>query len=811
MLEKLKLLFLFGVASALVGVLAIVGVLFYYSQRVPDFNTLSDYDPKLITKIYARDGTLLAEYARERRIYVPIENIPKNVIDAYLAAEDTSFYEHGGFDLKGIVRAALVNILTDRRQGASTITQQVAKTFLLSSERTYERKIKELILAKRIEDAFTKNEILELYLNQIYLGRGSYGVASAALTYYNRRLDELSIGQRAMLAGLPKAPSAYNPKTHPRVARLRRDVIIRRMQAEGFITDAEAEKAIDTGLELNPRKIKNGKSAPAFSEHVRRELLDKYGSNGLYESGMQVQTTLDPALQKHAMKAIRKGLRDYDRRHGYRGASGRIALLASWSARIDEEFKKYSGVREFAIPAAVLEIDDESGLVKIGLPASRVGYIPLAAMKWARKHIAASSLGPKITKPSDVLRIGDIIFVANVNKVRGLKAFKGQGNKFYSLEQLPKAQAALVALDVHTGAVRAMVGGFEKSSEFNRAIQAKRQPGSAFKPLVYAYAMTEGYTPASIILDSPVVVRNTELDDAWKPQNYSTRVYGPSTLRRGLEKSRNLMTIRLAQDLGIRDIIRFSRAFGLSEDMPPNLSTALGSASASLLELTSAYSVFPNKGKLAQPYFIEQVKMPSGLSIPESNRNCNNCAGFDASATKLPMVDIHEEEILTPEISYIMTDLLRGVVTNGTGKRALAVGHPVGGKTGTTNDYIDAWFVGFSPLYAVGVWVGFDRPQPMGKSETGSRAALPIWTEFMKNSLRGYKQRDFVIPQGVTFVRIDADTGQIPTDSTKKTIMEVFVEGTEPEFRHKKVDNTNKSVAPRMPESSVDLDPQGIY
>ena len=811
MLQRLKMLFILGLVSGVLGLMAIAGILFYFAQRVPDFRSLSDYNPKLVTKLYSQEGTPLAEYARERRIYVPIERIPPEVIQAYLAAEDSGFYNHIGFDIKGIIRAVLVNTFTNRRQGASTITQQVAKTFLLTSERTYTRKIKELILAYRIEKAFTKNEILDLYLNQIYLGHGSYGVAAAALTYFNKPLEDLTIGQRAMLAGLPKAPSGYNPVSHPRAARLRRDVVIRRMEAEGFITHEEAEAAIAQDLELNIRHYPQGEAAPSFSEHVRREILETYGADGLYEGGLKVLTTLDPTMQAKAEKAVWYGLREYDRRHGYRGAYGRISLLAAWQGRVDELFKEHEKVRSFAIPAAVLDVDDKTGLTKIGLPAGRIGYIPFEAMKWARPYIDADEVGPTPKTPSDVVRMGDLVFVTSVDNIDGLQEFKGKA-QYYSLEQLPTVQASLVALDVHTGAVRAMVGGFGKDGDFNRAIQAKRQPGSAFKPLVYAYAMTQGMTPASIILDAPVVIRNNEMDTAWKPQNYSERVYGPSTLRRGLEKSRNLMTIRLAQDLGIRNIIGFARQFGLQESMPPNLSTALGAASVSLLELTSAYSVFPNGGRRLNPYFIERIQGATGdLVYQRPSVDCLGCAGL-VEPTQLPQVKQEAERLLTPEVSYIMTDLLRGVVQNGTGWRAKAVGHPVGGKTGTTNDYIDAWFVGFSPLYAVGVWVGFDRPQPMGHAETGSKAALPIWTEFMKETLKGYKQREYQVPKGVSFVRIDADTGELPSAKTKKTIVEVFVQGTEPQ----KNGTRSQQVAPTVggaggSQAPSQIDPYGIY
>lgn len=819
MYQKLRLLFLLGVAGAAVGGMALVALLVYYANDLPDLQALSDYDPKQITKLYAHDGELLAEYARQKRIYVSIDDVPQKLVEAYLAAEDASFYDHPGFDIKGIVRAALTNIFGGHKQGASTITQQVAKTFLLTNERTYERKIKELILARRIEKAFSKDEILELYLNQIYLGAGAYGVSAAALRYYSKPLDALSYGQVAMLAGLPRAPSAYNPLIYPRVARLRRDVILRRMQAEGFITSSQAEQAISTDLELNPRKSPDGSKAASFSEHVRRELLRDFGTDGLYEDGLQVQTTLFPGFQEKAQQAVQRGLRDYDRRHGYRGPYGRIAYLRSWQARIDELFKEKEALRNFAIPAAVLEVNNREEFAKIGLPGGGEGYIPLKAMTWAREYITADERGPEIEKPSDVVRRGDVVFVRALDKLDGDKLdgfdeFSGKQG-FYSLEQIPEAQAALVALDIHTGAVRAMVGGFSPQDEFNRAVQAERQPGSAFKPIVYAYAISQGFTPASQLLDAPVVVRGQDKD--WKPTNYSRRVYGMSSLRRGIEQSRNLMTIRLAQEVGIRGIVKFARRFGLNGEMPANLSTALGAASTSLLDLTSAYSVFPHSGERAKPYFIERVQGTNGQVISGSKYGCLDCEGPVASPTSVPNVILPDmDEVITPQVAYVMLDLLRGVVRNGTGRRATAVGHPVGGKTGTTNDYIDAWFVGFSPLYAVGVWVGFDKPQTLGKGEAGSSAALPIWVDFMKNALRGYKQREYPIPEGITLMRIDTETGLQPTSQTSATRLEVFVEGTQPGSRPTAGKNggNRPSGESRQQQNKATgriLDPQGIY
>lgn len=776
----LKFGFIMGCFGALVGAMLITVVLFYFSKQVPDFRTLADYKPALVTKIYAEDGTILAEYAKERRIYTPISEIPDPIIKAFLAAEDWNFYHHPGFDIKGIFRAALVNIFTGKKQGASTITQQVAKTFLLSSERTYTRKIKELILSWRMERAFTKDEILELYLNQIYLGNGTYGVTAAGLGYFGKSLYELSIGQRAMLAGLPKAPSAYNPLRHPRIARLRRDIIIVRMKNEGVITTEQADNAIAMDIEVDPIPLKKAEIAPHFSEYVRRHIQDKYDTETLYTAGLTVHTTLNTTLQKYAEEAMITGLRNYDRRHGYRGPIGKLGFSFNWQTRVDQEYRENRHLKNFGVPAAIIKVNDLEQKAEIGLPGGITGHIPFTAVTWARPYIDNNKRGAKVNKISDVLKKGDIVFVKSMRDITTTTI----ASDIYSLEQVPKVQGALVALDSKTGAIKAMVGGIGSGEGFNRAVQGKRQIGSSFKPFVYTLALEEGYTPASTVLDAPVVLRHNEMDKAWKPHNYSEKIYGPSTLRRGLEKSRNLMTIRLARKLGISNIISFSQKFGLIEPMERDLSTALGSSSAPLLQLTSAYSVFPNQGKWAETYFIDYIEDMVGNTI-FSPFTCTECSENEPLVAPED-VDIESWEAVSPAIAYQTTNMLRGVVKSGTGWRAREVGHEVGAKTGTTNDFIDAWFMGFSPELTVGVWVGFDKPQNMGKNETGSKAAGPIWTEFMKNALATEPMQPFAIPEGITFVRIDANTGLLPTEQTKKTIIESFLVGTEPQNKQQK-------------------------
>ncbi|MFZ2620603.1 MAG: penicillin-binding protein 1A [Alphaproteobacteria bacterium] len=762
--------------KALLGLMLVAGICAlialwmvynHYARQLPDVHTLAEYRPSLITKIYDADGQVLSEYARERRIYTPIRDIPQDVINAYLAAEDTGFYSHNGFDMKAIVRAMLVNLLTNRMQGASTITQQVAKTFLLSSERTYTRKIKEIILSRRIEATLSKDQILELYLNQIYLGNGAYGVTAAARTYFNKDLTELTIGERALLAGLPKAPSRYNPVSNPQRAQARRDVVVRRMETEGFISATDADATIATPLEIAPTALEQTRIAPHFSELVRREVLQTYDEDALYNGGLKIHTTLDLDIQKTAEQALYEGLRVYDRRHGWRGPLGRLPLLVNWQQDLLQEAGKWQEYHRAGAVAVVLEVTANSA--KIGLPDGTEGTIALADMAWARAYKTPDSVGPSVKKVADVLAVGDVIFT---------KANKDGG---YMLEQLPAVQGAVVAMDARTGAVRAMVGGLGDGEGYNRAVQAKRQPGSSFKPIVYATAMEQGYTPASIMLDAPVVFRNG--DQSWKPSNYTERIYGPSTLRRGLEQSRNLITIRLAQDVGLSNVVRMADRFGLSGLSHSDLAVALGTGSFTLYDMVGAYTIFPNQGLKVAPYFISRIQDGTGQSVYRQNGLCTECqpSGGGYAHTTPPVPQVKGRRVLSPQVAYQMTSMMQGVIQRGTARSINTLGRPVAGKTGTTNDYKDAWFIGYTPSVVLGVWIGFDQPQSLGKGEAGGTVAAPIWKGIMERTLKGTPTEVFQVPEGVTFVKIDADTGTLPTPSSNNTLTEVFIEGTEPQ------------------------------
>ncbi|MFO0500299.1 MAG: penicillin-binding protein 1A [Pseudomonadota bacterium] len=746
----------------LAGVVVVGSILAYFSTQVPDFRGLTEYRPALISKVYDRNGNIIAEYANERRIWVPIDEIPKPVIQAFLAAEDTHFFQHGGVDFKAILRAALVNIFTNRMQGGSTITQQVAKTFLLSSERTLTRKIKELILSWQIERAFSKNEILELYLNRIFLGNGSYGVGAAAETYFSKTLDELTVGERAMLGGMPQAPSRYNPVRNMAAAQKRRDVIIRRMEAEGFINATEADAAVAAPLHLNLSPLKQGEEAPHFAEFIRRTAVEQYGEKALYEDGLAIYTTLDLALQRNAENAVYKGLREFDRRKGWRGPLTKLETLSNWEEQLTTLEDKYIHSARIGYPAVVLSA--KKGVVKLGLPTGEEGTLDTASAKWVGKG-----------NPAGWLKARDVIMV------KPLQAGETETTRRFGLEQLPVVQGALVAIDVASGDVLAMVGGLGEGVGFNRAVQAKRQVGSAFKPFVYAAALENNYTPASTILDAPVVFRFEGKE--WKPSNYDNTFSGPTTLRTGLEKSRNLMTIRLAQDVGMRQVADVVRRLGIPDKVPTtDLSVALGTLNFSLIDMTSAYATFPRGGSAMPPRYLRRVQDAAGTTLYRGRPACESClAPLGATADTPPSLPNTEARpALSPHVAYQMTSMLQGVVQHGTAYALRSLNRPVGGKTGTTNEYIDAWFVGFTPSLAVGVWVGYDTPKSLGYGETGARSAVPIWRDFVAASLDGTPVEDFSVPQGLEFVRIDSFSGLLPGVNTSRTITEVFIPGTTP-------------------------------
>ncbi len=760
-------------------------VLHTYGRDLPDYRQLATYDPQVMTRVHAGDGRLLAEFAIEKRAFVPIEAMPRRIIDAFLSAEDKSFYSHSGIDFTGVARAVvtnLQNIATGRRLvGASTITQQVAKNFLLTNEVSFDRKIKEAILAIRIERAFTKNKILELYLNEIYLGYGSYGVAAAALNYFNKSLNELTIAEAAYLAALPKAPNNYNPVTKRDAAKGRRNWVVSRMAEDGRITPEQAEEAINAPLLVASRQETEFVQADYFTEEVRRELVERFGEDQLYQGGLSVRTTLDPKLQEIARRVLRRGLEAYDRRHGYRGpvttapAGQRLDTPLDWKVYLGSvPHPKGMGDKQLAV---VIGVDDQKGYAEIGVEDGTAGTIPLDELKWAREEIEHLKRGGPVKKPSDVLTAGDVIIVEPV------KGAEDKADNTYSLQQIPEINGGIIAIDPHTGRVLAMVGGYSfERSQFNRATQAMRQPGSAFKPFVYLAGLDMGFTPSTRILDAPFVIDQGPGLPKWRPANYGKKFYGASTMRLGIEKSRNLMTVRLAQTIGMDRVAEYAERFGIVDNLPPTLAMALGAGETTLLRLTTAYAMLVNGGKKITPALIDRVQDRLGRSVyRHDDRKCPDCRADAWHDQRVPEIPDTRPQITDPASAYQVVSMLRGVVERGTGRRISEIDKPLAGKTGTTNEERDTWFIGFSPDLAVGVFVGYDDPVPLGRHETGSSVSAPVFRDFMADALEGQPAIPFRTPPGIRLVRVNARTGLPIQPGETNVILEAFKEGTVPD------------------------------
>ncbi|TPW31235.1 penicillin-binding protein 1A [Pararhizobium mangrovi] len=774
-----------------VGALAffvVAGGLAIYVQNVtddlPDYTVLANYEPPVATRLHAADGELMAEYAHQRRLYLPIQAIPDRVKAAFISAEDKNFYSHPGIDPAGILRAMATNVENlgrDRRLvGASTITQQVAKNFLLSSDQTFARKIREAVLSMRIEHAYSKNRILELYLNEIYFGHRAYGIAGAALTYFNKSVSALTVPEMAYLAGIVKGPANYDPFEDTRQAIDRRNYVIDRMAENGYLSTKEAATAKKQPLGV---KFQHPGSylpvADYFTSAVRKDIIDRYGRKALYEGGLSVRTTLDPNLQRMARAALRKGLEAYDQRQGYRGPVKTIDLGDDWGKAL-HAVKGLNDVPEWRL-AVVL--DASTSGVKIGLEPGttaagkadderRTGTIRPQDMKWAY-HVVSKGHRRNANSPDDVLSKGDVVYV---------EPEKGDdGTIRYALRQPPKVQGGLVAMDPHTGRVLALVGGFSyDQSQFNRATQAERQPGSSFKPIVYAAALDNGYSPSTLVLDAPIDVR-TVSGQLWQPKNYANEQAGPATLRFGLVHSRNLMTVRLARDMGMKLVSQYAENFGVYDHLPPLLPNSLGSSETTVLRMVSAYSVFANGGRQIHPSMIDRVQDRYGRTIyKHDQRICEGCDAKDWHGQNEPKIVDKREQVLDPMTAYQITSILEGVVQRGTASHGVHMDRPVAGKTGTTNDEKDAWFVGYTPDLVTGVYIGYDQPKPMGHGATGGALAAPVFNTFMNNALKGTKPQDFHEPQGLLAMRIDRKTGMAPTPGDQNVMTEFFKPGTGP-------------------------------
>ncbi len=760
---------------AVIAFVLIITSVWQISQELPDYRQLEDYAPPITTRLYAGDGQVLMEYAAEKRFFVPEEKIPSLVKNAFIAAEDKNFYHHFGVDFTGIIRAILTNLKhvgSNRRPtGASTITQQVAKNFLLSSELSYKRKIKEAMLAFRIEQAFTKEHILELYLNEIYLGNRSYGVAAAALNYFGKALDELELHEVAYLAALPKGPNNYHPINKYDAAIARRNWVIDRMVEDGYATQQEGEVAKAKPLEVVDNNTELMRNAQYFSEDIRRQVKSKFGEDALYEGGLLIRTTLDPRLQKIATEAVRKEFNNYDIRHGWRGALKNISLEGDWREDFAKEPRPFGANRGWEL-AVVTDVNND--VAKIEKQDKTVGEVPLAVLGWARKTLKDQQVGGQPSKVGEVLKIGDVILVEKVSENEAKK--HNVSNNSYYLRQIPNVEGGLIAVDPHTGKILALVGGYHfYKSQFNRATQAMRQTGSAFKPIVYLTALENGYEPNDLILDAPFVLDQGKGLPVWKPVNYSKKFYGLMTLRQGIEKSRNLMTVRLAQDVGMDKVSAEAAKMGVNPNLPHLLSMSLGAGETKLINMASAYSVIVNGGKKITPYMIERIQDREGRTIYRNDaRSCPECSVDKWDNQNVPHLSDEREQIVDPLSAYQMTSILEGVVQYGTGARLRSLGRHLAGKTGTSNRNQDAWFVGFSPNLVVAVYVGFDVPRTLGKYETGAAAALPVFQSFMQEALKNQPDEPFRIPSGIKLVRINHTTGKPASPTDEAVIWEAL-------------------------------------
>ena len=781
-MRLLSTLISLGLLAVGLGSVLVAGAFSHYSKDLPDYAYLEDYQPPTLSRIYADDGRMMAVVAAEQRLFVPIDDVPKRVIDAFLSAEDSDFYQHNGVDYAGIARAVFVNLHNVGRErhpmGASTITQQVAKNMLLTNEISLARKVREAILATRLEKVLSKDRILEIYLNEIFLGSRSYGVAAAALNYFNKSLDELTVPEAAYLAALPKAPNNYHPLREHAAAVARRNWVIGRMAESGRITREEADEAQKDPLETKSRDESESVTADYFSEEVRRQLVDKFGEEDVLEGGLAVKTSLNPQLQNAATQALRDGLIAFDRRErGWRGAVAHLSDFADWQ-------KKLKGI---AIPAGgeYWQLAVVSGLknneAQIAFADNARGHIPWTELSWARRELADNQFGPAIHQPSDVLNVGDVVMVEPVKLNEQGKPYPAET---FTLRQVPIVQGAIVALDPHTGRVFAMNGGFStKISQFNRATQAMRQPGSSFKPFVYMAGLDKGFTPASLIMDSPFDYYQGPGLPLWRPENYGGEDFGPLPLRGGIEKSQNVMTVRLANAIGMPIVVEYAKKFGVVDDMPELLSFALGAKETTPLRMVTAYGMIVNGGKKITPSLIDRVQDREGKTLWRAdNRDCKDClsAGWTVPMTP-PDIPDTREQVEDPRTTYQMVNILQGVVQRGTAARLHDIDFPLAGKTGTTNDSKDAWFVGFTPDLVCGVYVGFDNPVPLGSRETGASVAVPIFRSFITQAIKDKPPVPFRVPPGLRMVRVNPNTETLAPPSDKNAIWESFIPGTEPQ------------------------------
>ena len=757
-----KKLILLSFAGALIMSVAVIAILWAFSNKLPDYKFLKSYKPPVSSKVYAGEGQLVSDFSKEKRIFVPYNAVPPKVINSFLSAEDKNFFTHPGVDAKGVIRATINNIsnviYSKRLEGASTITQQVAKNFLLSNEVSINRKIKEAILAFRIERALSKKRILELYLNQIYLGQGAYGIASASLEYFNKPISELNYAEAALLAALPKAPSKYNPYKNPELAKFRRNLVLKNLLDNKYLKNEDYIKLINTKVELKKRKKIFLEDTSYYVEDIRKYVVDKFGFEKVYKKGLNIKTPLNLELQKIATVSLRKGLERYDRRKGWRGPLTNKKNLDDWN----NDLEKYKLEKSIGWQLAIInKVNKFNTLIKT--IEDEAGVIDYENISWTKKEF------------DELFKKGDVIYVKKIK------------NDKYELKQLPKVNGGIVVMDPFTGRVYALSGGFSfKKSEFNRASQALRQPGSAFKPFIYALALENNFSPNTLILDAPLVLEQGSDLKMWKPENYGKKFYGPSTLRMGLEKSRNLMTVRIAQEIGVDKIVNFTKQLGIYENPQELLSISLGSAETTLLKLTSAYCSFVNGGKKINPILIDRIQDSEGVTFFNTEtRSCKDCDQISYLSESIPKISDNFYQVISPQSAYQVTSMLEGVIKRGTGKRLRDLNLDIAGKTGTTNKNTDTWFVGFTSKLVIGAYVGMDEPKSLGRYETGAKTAMPIFKDFVKKAVKKKDARPFKVAPGISMMVIESSTGKKANFGSKETIIEVF--------KKEKIDNDSIS------------------
>jgi penicillin-binding protein 1A len=831
----IRSLFFMVIAGTVMGSVVGLFAFWIFARNLPEIITIADYRPPVVTRIVGPTGAddqLLGEFYKERRYVIPFDRVPEVAIRSFIAAEDDSFFQHQGINPASMLRAGIANFRAGHVvQGGSTITQQVAKSLLLTPERSFSRKFKEVLLASKIERNLTKEQILYLYLNQIYLGRGSYGIEAAARSYFSKPAAELTLAEAAILGGLPQAPGKYSPNLAPRKAKDRQLYVLRRMLENGFISREEMSAAAAKPVRIYAERDINQQFAPYLVEHLRQHLIEKYGEKALYEEGLEMRTPATRELSLAANRALQEGLRAVDKRVGYRGPIRRLKADADKEAFLvrsrtelierslgyvmfmpDGSLDPIASIQDAGLAseqdllregeiheALVTSIDDGKRTIGVMLGALKL-EIPQKEWRWARPVRDGKPVGAEPALPSRVASKGDVVLIRTFRE----KA----GPWLAALEQEPQIQGALISLDARSGAVLGMVGGYDfEKSEFNRALQAQRQPGSSFKPLIYAAGVEKGYTPASVIIDAPLTFEDKELGK-WKPANFDEKFNGDTTFRQALIKSRNIPTIRLLQSVGIPDMVQYASRIGFGGELPPDLSISLGSMTTSPLEMAKTYALFPRLGRKIQPVFFTEVRdrdgslleeIPLRITPPTITVPSTPAPGASPSPQLQPEIthtgitgkmplslpaypqESDPDQVMDPRVAYVMTHLMTEVVNYGTGTEAKQLGRPAAGKTGTTNDYLDAWFMGFTPHVVTGVWVGHDSQAPIGSGETGAKASLPIWLSFMREAVKGYPNDDFIVPAGIVFASIDPATGRRVTGNAARGIKEAFIEGTEPQ------------------------------